>query len=85
LKVWSGFQSVSQSSDLYPKSIPRDLYHCPQRAHAQANSRRCSGKALIANYARFGGFPIFHYDYKRNQTSVQEICKFQLSARLVKN
>jgi hypothetical protein len=74
-----------QSSDLYPKPIPRDLYHCPQRAHAQANSRRCSSKALIANYASFGGFSIFHYDYKGNQTSVREIHKIQLPTRLVKD
>jgi hypothetical protein len=61
------------------------LYHRPQRAPAQANSRRCSCKALIANYASFGGFSICHYDHKRNQTSVREIRKFQLSASLVKD
>jgi hypothetical protein len=65
-----------QSSDLDPKPIPRDLYHSLQRAPAQANSRQCSGKALIANYASFGRFSIFHYDYKRNQTSIRKIRKF---------
>src|SRR6202521_6455717 len=85
LKVWSRFQSVLQSSDLYPKPIPRDLYHRLKRAPAQANSRRCSCKALLANYAGFGGFSIFHYDYKRNQTPVREIREFQLSTRLVKD
>jgi hypothetical protein len=74
-----------QSSGLDPKPIPRDLYHRPQRAPAQADSRQCSCKALIANYASFGGFSIFHYDYQRNQTSVREIRKFQLSTRLVKH
>ncbi len=74
-----------QSSNVYPKSIPGDLYHRPQWAPAQANSRRCSRKALIANDASFGGFSIFHYDYKRNQTSVREIRKFYLSTRLVKD
>jgi hypothetical protein len=85
LKAWGGFQSVLQSSDLYPKPIPRDLYHRPQRAPVQANSCRYSCKALIANYASFGGFSVVHYDYKRNQTSVREIRKFQLSTRLVQN
>jgi hypothetical protein len=85
LKVWSGFQSVLQSSDLDPKTIPRDLYHRLKRGPAQANCRRCSCKALIANDAGFGGLSIFHYDYKRHQTSIREICKFQLSARLVKD
>jgi len=27
LQVWSGFQSVLQNLDFYPKPIPRDLYH----------------------------------------------------------
>jgi hypothetical protein len=85
LKVWSGFQSVSQSCDPYPKPIPRDLYHRLKRAPAQANSRQCSCKALIANYAGFGRSSVFHYDYKRNQTSIREIRKFQLSTRLVKD
>jgi hypothetical protein len=84
LKAWSGFQSVLQSSDRYAKSIPRDLHHRLKRASAQANSRRYSRKALAANQTSLGGFSIFHYDYKRNQTSVQEIRKFQLS-RLVKD
>jgi hypothetical protein len=75
LKVWSGFQSVLQSSGLDPKPIPRDLYHRPQRAPAQADRHQCSGKALISNYASFGCFSIFHYDHKRNQTSIQEIRK----------
>jgi hypothetical protein len=83
--MWSGFQSVLQSSGFYPKPIPRDLHDRPQRAPAQANSRRCSCKALVANYASFGGFSIFHYDYKRNQTSIREIRKFHLSTRLVKD
>jgi hypothetical protein len=85
LKVWDGFQSVLQSSDLDPKPIPRDLYHRLQRAPAQANSRQGSCKALIANYAGFGGLSIFHYDYQRNQTSIREIRKFQLFTRLVKD
>jgi hypothetical protein len=84
LKVWSGFQSILQSSGLYPKPIPRDLYHRFKRAPAQANCRRCSCKALIANDAGLGGSSIFHYDYKRNQTSVREICEFHLS-RLMKD
>jgi len=85
LQVWSGFQSVLQSCDRYPKPIPRDLYHRLKRAPTQANRRRCSCKALIANYAGFGGPSIFHYDYKRNQTSIREIHKFQLSTPLVKD
>jgi len=85
LKAWSGFQSVLQSSDLYPEPISRDLYHRLKRAPAQANSRQCSCKALISNYASFGRFSIFHYDHKRNQTSIREIRKFQLSTRLVKD
>jgi hypothetical protein len=51
----------------------------------QANSRQCSCEALISNYASFGRFSIFHYDDKRNQTSIREIRKFQLSTRLVKD
>jgi hypothetical protein len=85
LQVRSGFQSVLQSSDLDPKPIPRDLYHRLQRAPDQANRRQCSCKALISNYASFGGFSIFHYDHKRNQTSIQEIRKLQLSTHLVKD
>jgi hypothetical protein len=75
LQEWSGFQSFLKSSDLYPKPIPRDLYHRLKRAPAQANSRQCSYKALISDYASLGCFPIFHYDYKRNQTSIREIRK----------
>jgi hypothetical protein len=78
-------QSILQSSDLDPKPIPRDLYHRLKRAPAQANRRQCSRKALISNYARFGSSSIFHYDYKRNQTSIREIGKFQLPIRLVKD
>jgi hypothetical protein len=83
--VWSGFQSILQSSDLYPKTIPRDLYYRLKRAPAQANLRRCSCKAFFANYSGFGSPSIFHDDYKRNQTSIREIRKFQLSTRLVKD
>jgi hypothetical protein len=83
-QVWGGFQSVFQSSKLHPKSIPRDLYHCLKRAPVQADSRGRSCKALFADHAGFGGSSIFHYDYKRNETSVREICKFHLS-RLVKD
>jgi hypothetical protein len=79
LQMWSGFQSVLQSLHFYPKPIPRDLYHRLKRAYAQANCRRCSGKTLITNYAGFGGPSIFHYDYERNQTSIREIRKLQLS------
>jgi hypothetical protein len=61
------------------------LYHRLKRAPAQANRRQCSCKALISNYASFGGLSIFHYDYQRNQTSIREIRKFQLSTRLVKD
>jgi hypothetical protein len=61
------------------------LYHRLKRAPAQANGRRCSYKTLIANYAGFGGLSISHYDYKRNQTSIQEIREFHLSTSLVKN
>jgi hypothetical protein len=39
----------------------------------------------MANDVGFGGLSIFHYDYKRNQTSIRKICKFQLSTRLVKD
>jgi hypothetical protein len=60
------------------------LHHRLKRASVQANSRRYSRKALTANQASFGGSSIFHYDYKRNQTSVQKIREFQLS-RLVKD
>src|ERR1700733_2750808 len=28
-KVWCGLQSILQSSNSYPKSVSRDLYHCP--------------------------------------------------------
>jgi hypothetical protein len=61
------------------------LYHRLQRTPAQANNCRCSCKALIANHAGFGGFSIFHYDYKRNQTSIREKRKFQPSASLMKD
>src|ERR1022692_213367 len=84
-KVWSVFQSILQSPHFYPKSVSRDLYHRPQRAPAQANHRRCSGKALLADYAGFGGSSIFHDDDKRNQTSIREIHKFQRSTRLAKD
>ena len=72
-------------SHLYPKPIPRDLYHRLKRAPPQANSRQCSYKAFIADNASFGRFPIFHYDDKRNQTSIREIRKFQLFTLLVKD
>jgi len=85
LKVWSGFQSALQSSNFYPKPIPCDLHYRLKRAAAQANCGGCSCKALIANYAGFGGPSIFHYDYKRNQASIQEIRKFQLSTPIVKD
>ena len=85
LKVWIGFKSVLQGFDLYPKPIPRDLHDRPKRAPAQANRRRCSCKALTSNDAGFGGSSIFHYDYKRNQTAIREIRKFQPSSRLVKD
>jgi len=85
LKVGSGFQSVLQSPDLYPKPIPRDLYHRLKRTPAQANRRQGPCKAFFSNYASFGRFSIFHYDYKRNQTAIREVCKFQLSTRLVKD
>ncbi len=85
LKAWSRSQSVLQSPDLYSKTIPRDLYHRLKRAPVQANSRRCSGKALIPNYASFDGLSVFHYDYKRNQTSIRKIRKFQFSTSLVKD
>ncbi len=74
-----------KAADLYPKPIPRDLYHRLKGAPAQANSRGCSNKALIADYAGFSGLSIFHYDYKRNQTSIQEIRIFHLPTALVKN
>jgi hypothetical protein len=76
LQVWSGFQRILQSSNFYPKSVPGDLNHRPQGATAQANNRWCSCKTLIANHTSFGGPSIFHYDDKRNQTSIREIRKF---------
>jgi hypothetical protein len=85
LQLWSGFQSVLHSRDLDSKPIPRDLYHRLQRAPAQANRRWRPGKALIANDAGFGGLSIFHYHYKRNQTSIGEINKLQLASPLVKD
>ncbi len=85
VQAWSGFQGILQGSNFYPKPIPRDLYYCPQRAPAQANHRRCSCKALIANYASFGGLSIFHYDYQRNQTSIEEIRKLQPYTCLMKD
>ena len=83
--MWSGFQSILQCSNFYPKSVSRDVYHRPQRAPAQANGRRRTCEALIADYAGFGGSSILHYDDQRNQTPVREIRKFQLSTRLVKD
>jgi hypothetical protein len=83
--VWGEFQSALQRSDFDPKPIPGDLYYRLKRADAQANRCWCSCKALIADYAGFGGPSIFHYDYKRNQTSVREIRKFQFSTSIVKN
>ncbi len=74
-----------QSSDLYPKTIPRDLYHRSKCAPAQADSRQRPRTAFISNYAGFGRFSIFHYDHERNQTSVRKVCEFQLSTRLVKD
>lgn len=85
LQCRRGFQSVLQSCDRYPKSIPRDLYHRLKRAPAEPNSRRCSCKALIANNAGFGGLSIFHYDHKRNHASIWEIHKLQLSTSRVKD
>jgi hypothetical protein len=76
LQVWSGFQRVLQSTDLDPKPIPRDLHHRMKRTPAQANSRQRSCKAFISNYASFGRSSIFHYDDKRDQTSIREIRKF---------
>jgi hypothetical protein len=61
------------------------LYHRLQRAAAQADSRQCSRKTLISNDAGFGRSSVFHYDYKRNQTSIREVRKFQPSTRLVKD
>jgi hypothetical protein len=55
-----------------------------KRATVEANSRRYSGKTLLADDASFSGLPIFHYDYQRNQTSIREIRKFQ-SSGLVKD
>jgi len=74
-----------QSYDFDPKPIPGDLYYRLKRAAAQANCRGRSCKALIANYAGFDALSIFHCDYKRNQTSIREIRKFQLSTPLVKD
>ncbi len=85
LQVGSGFQSVLQSSDLYPESISRDLYHSLKRTPAQANRRQGPCEAFFSNYASFGRFSILHYDYKRNQTAIREVGKFQLSTRLVKD
>ena len=85
LQVWSGFQRVLQNSNLDPKPIPRDLHHRLQRAPAQANSRQCSCTSLTSNYASFGHFSIFHYDYKRNQTTIRKIRKLQLPTCLVKD
>jgi hypothetical protein len=31
LQLWSRFQRILQSSNFYPKSVPRDLNHRPQR------------------------------------------------------
>ncbi len=84
-QLWSGFQGILQSSNFYPKSVSRDLNHRPQRPPAQANNRWSSCKALIANYAGFGGLSIFHYDDKGNQTAIREIRKVQLLAGLVKD
>jgi hypothetical protein len=39
----------------------------------------------ISNYASFDGLSIFHYDHKRNQTSIRKIRKFQFSTSLVKD
>jgi hypothetical protein len=85
LQMRGGLQSLLQSCDFYPKPIPCDLYDRLQRASVQANRRRGSCKALVANDAGFGGPSIFHYDHKRNQASIREICKFQLSTALVKD
>jgi len=85
LQVWSGFQGILQSPDFYPKSVPRDLDHRPQRTAAQANRSQCSCKAFIADYASFGGLSVFHYDHEGNQTSIQKIRKLQLSPRLVQD
>jgi len=85
LKVRIGFEIVLQSSDLYPEPISRDLHHRPKRARLQANRRRCPCKALPSNDTGLGGSSILHYDYKRNQTAVQEIRKFQPCRRLVKD
>ena len=85
LQTWSGLQRILQGRNFYPKSVPRHLYYRPQRASAQANRRWSSAKALVANYPSFGRLAIFHYDHKRNQTSIQEIRKLQLCARFVKH
>ena len=58
-KEWSGFQSVLQSSDLYPEPISRDLYHRLKRASAQANSRQCSCKPSFPTMPASAVFPSF--------------------------
>jgi len=85
MKVRSGPQSLLQRRDRHSKPIPCDLHDSLKGAFVQANSSQRSGKALIANDASFGRFSIFHHDYKRNQTSIREICKFQLSTGVVKD
>jgi hypothetical protein len=85
LQLWGGSQSVLQSCNLYSKPIPRDLDYRLKRASAKANGRWCSYKALIPHDPSFSGLSIFHYDYKRNQTSIREIREFYLSTPFVKD
>jgi len=56
-----------------------------KRTPTQANGRQCASEAFISNYASFDRSSIFHYDYKRNQTSIREIRKFHLPTGLVKD
>jgi hypothetical protein len=83
--MWIGFQRVLQSGDRYPKPVARDLHHRLKRAPAQPNSGRSAGEAFIANDAGFGTPSIFHDHYKRNQTSIWKVRKFQFSASLMQD
>jgi hypothetical protein len=76
LQLWRRSQSVLQSFDPDPKSVPRDLYHGLKHTPAQANSRQGSRTALLSHDASFSRFSILHNDDKRNQTSIREIYKF---------
>jgi hypothetical protein len=93
---WPGFAVTTEVQDSRAVGTARHKSHrtIDPQCLKKSPPRRGGIYALTENvaspfhaeprHAGLGGFSIFHHDYKRNQTSVQEIREFQLS-RLVKD